>query len=238
MKRNRFYLVSPHRNVGSNVSFHAIDGKGYTTDLDKCHLFSHTEIQKKVDDGHIRCLNQQGIPLSADHVDELAVLHVDMQYLNPDDDCYPTKIDINDEYVVVNKNAGYDGNDVAFVGLFAGASFDYSKKSVFSGNDIDQLRTDSDLDGRHIVYPKSLTDRIERRTFQERNINRRKMIQGAGIIGVHKPREPSRQTSGKTRWNCPVCGKINWQYNPYDFDGCSDSFCAIPMNLNQMKLKF
>ncbi|MEC6833008.1 hypothetical protein VXS06_14670 [Photobacterium toruni] len=225
MKRNRFYLVSPHSNVGSNVSFHAIDGNGYTTDLDKCHTFTHAEIQKKVDDGHIRHSNQQGIPLSADHVDELAVWHVDMQYLNPDDDSYPTKTDINDEYVVVNKNTGYDGNDVAFVGPFIGPSFDYSRRSIFSGNDINNLRNDGDLDSRHIVYPKSLTDRIARRTFQERNINRRKMIQGAGIIGVRKPRELSRPTSGKTRWNCPTCGKINWQYNPYDFDGCSDRFC-------------
>jgi len=34
-----------------------------------------------------------------------------------------------------------------------------------------------------------------------------------------------KSRSGKVRWNCPHCGKITWQYSPYDFEGCSDYNC-------------
>ena len=50
------------------------------------------------------------------------------------------------------------------------------------------------------------------------------MILGAGIIGVRK--KTPRTATGKTRWNCPECGRISWQHNPYDFAGCSDFSCS------------
>lgn len=48
------------------------------------------------------------------------------------------------------------------------------------------------------------------------------VILGLGDDGVIYKSEHDENGS---RWNCPKCGKINWQYNQYDFDGCSDTMC-------------
>jgi len=56
--------------------------------------------------------------------------------------------------------------------------------------------------------------------LQASNVNERKMITSAGI---RKPkRRRSRATTGKTRGNCPHCGKITWGYNPYEAYSCAD----------------
>ncbi|UKA12857.1 hypothetical protein [Photobacterium damselae] len=222
--KDRFYLVSPHSNVGSNVSFHSINNKGYTTNIDDSHIYTREEIQKLVDDKALRTSNQQEIPLSADHVDDLAVWHVDMQYLHPTD-TYPTKKDAANEYVIVNYNTGYDGNDVAFVSNIS-QSFDYAKAMIFTEKEIRSLQVSGELTDKYKVYPKTHTDTIARRTFQEHNINRKTMIQGAGIKGVRQKRK--RQSSGLVRMNCPTCGKIAWQRNPYEFESCSDPMCMRP----------
>ena len=63
------------------------------------------------------------------------------------------------------------------------------------------------------------------------HINKRKMIT-AGGIRYRAPR-PSRAT-GKARGNCPTCGKITWDWNPYenahckhhedDYDPCNEYY--------------
>ena len=81
MKRNRFYKTSCHGGVGSNVSFHAIDGKGYVTDIDKSHVYTLAEAQEEVSKGWIRTSKTQELFLSSDHVDELSVWKVDHQHV-------------------------------------------------------------------------------------------------------------------------------------------------------------
>lgn len=215
MKNNRFYKTSSHGGCGSTVMFWAVNGKGYVTNIDEAHIYTHEEMQKEVDDKY--CCGET-IPLSVSHVNELSTWRVDCQYID-DDFHYPYSTDINDEYVAFKRQC-WDGNDLSF-GATLGESFDYSKANVYHSEDVDRFIEAKNI---HWVFvPKSITDILARRTFQSSNINRRKMIQGAGIIGIRKPR--SRQGSGKTRFNCPTCGKIHWQFNPYDFDGCDDRMC-------------
>lgn len=217
MKRDRFYKTSCHGGVGSNVSFHAINGKGYVTNIDNSHIYTLAEAQEEVNKGWIRNEPEQELFLSTDHVDELSVWKVDCQLVKLS---AKDARDPNDEYVIYKKGT-FDGNDLGF-STELGFSYDYSKAKIYNLEDVQHL---GHVQGIHgwIVVPKFHTDEIARRTFQCKNINRRKMISCAGIIGIRKPRKKSN--SGKERWNCPKCGKISWQYHPYEFEGCNDINC-------------
>lgn len=217
MKENKFYKTSYHGGVGSTVMFWGVDGKGYVTDIDQAEIYTLEQMKDHVKNDRFRSYDEH--PLSVAQVEDLATWRVDMQHIN-ESDHYPNSVDPNDEYVAVKKGC-YDGNDIYFnTGL--GESHDYSKARIINRKMVD-LHIGDLVEG-YFYIPKSITDEKARRTFQFKNINRRKMITNAGITGIRKPRE--RQDSGKTRWNCPVCGKISWQYNPYDFDGCKDICCS------------
>ena len=218
--KNKFYRTSQHSGVGSTVMFWAINGGGYVSDLEKAHIYTHEEAQSQVDMGHF---GDNEFPISVEHVDSLSMWRVDHQYLDPDVYSYPTCIDQNDEYVAYKKQC-WDGNDLGFASI-SGLSFtfDYSSARTFNAKELDSMIADGDCDS-WVFVAKSATDDIARRTFQFKNINRRKMILGAGIIGVKK--KTRRSTTGKTRWNCPECGRISWQHNPYHFAGCADFVCS------------
>lgn len=217
MKRDRFYKTSTHGGVGSNACFHAVQGNGYVTNIDESHIYTREEAQNEVDKGWMRDYPEQELFLSSDHVDELSVWKIDSQYV---DRHYPEHIDPNDEYVSYSTRF-LDGNDLAF-GDGIGWSYNYAKAKSFSKEDIVPYVNAQNKAMRFV--PRSHADQLARRTFQKENINRRKMISSAGIVGIRK--KIGSQSSGKMRWNCPECGKIVWQYDPYDFMSCSDFECS------------
>lgn len=206
-----FYLRDSRSNTGSNAVFWR-DGGGYTSSLKDAELFSKESAQKHFND------RSTDWPLCKEKVDRLTEIHVDHQYLNK-----RGEIDLNDEYVI-RLGDHYNGNDVYFyTGANTQSSDDYSKAFVFDR----ESGVDYVLKNGGKIYPKSHTDKICRPVISARNINVKSMTQGAGIkqpkdVSLRRRRKGS---SGKTRWNCPSCGKINWQYNPYDFAGCSDIMC-------------
>jgi len=201
-----FYLTSRHGNCGDNVMFHNKNGAGYGTDLDGLRLYTIEKAQEELNH------DIRSLPLLKSAVDAVSITAVDCQYI----DNKLTVHDQNDEYVVQIKQL-WNGNDIAFA-VMGGHTFDYGKASVLS---LDDAQSISGADTN--IWAKSYLDKICRRTFQEQNINTRKMITCPGIK-YKKPRKP-RPTSGKERWNCPSCGRISWQYNPYDFEGCNDYSC-------------
>lgn len=213
MKSDRFYLTSPHGGCGSNAMFHA-DGGGYVTDIDKAEIITRAEAQDLVDKGHLRHSNSYELPLCAELVDQASAWKVDHQYVNQ---AWPEFTDRNNEYVLMRKGS-YDGNDVPFVSINGYSSFDYSLAKAYTLQEIKRIT----LSGYKVV-PKSHTDEIARRTFQTCDINRRAMISGAGIVGLRKKRRST--ATGKTRMNCPCCGRIAWQWNPYEFETCSNIKC-------------
>ncbi|WP_158144916.1 hypothetical protein [Vibrio metschnikovii] len=211
---NRFYKTNG--SVGSTVLFWAIDGHGYTTNIDQAEIYTREQAQRDVDNHSLR--DKDEFPLCAESVNALAQWRVDCQCIEK---TYPEFTDPNDEYVSVKRNF-WDGNDLAF-GTGMDWDFDYSKAKSFSSADIDPY-IESGNQNMYFV-PRFHADEIARRTFQKQNINRRKMITAAGIVGLRKKRK--RQSAGKTRFNCISCGKIIWEFAHPDtpINCCSGSCC-------------
>lgn len=210
---NRFYLACFRDNVGSNVGFHCLNGAGYSTNLDNAHVYTREEAQRKWD-----MAREYDQPISADHIDQIAVWKVDSQYIPSESQCTSAL----DEYVAYKKNR-WDGNDVYFLNIkkFT-TSTDFTKASVMTPEEAWEL--DQEL---YVVIPFALADKAKRRTFSKNKYNPRKMVQGAGLkMPAHiKRARRKKNNTGKNRWNCPSCGRLSWQYNPYDFDGCRNRNC-------------
>ncbi|MEL4429855.1 hypothetical protein [Shewanella mangrovisoli] len=199
-----FYLRDSRTNVGSTCLFWAQDGCGYTSDLDKAHAYTLEESQRQFNSRHT------DVPLAARLVDELARERVDYQYLPAAGEKAGC-----DEYVISPK-CRWDGNDVYWL-TFDMFSVNYKSAVVFSYRRA--LERINELGIEANIYAKAEIDAIARRTFQAANINERKMITAAGI---RKPkRKRTRQTTGKTRGNCPHCGAITWGFNPYEAYTCA-----------------
>ncbi|MGI2222640.1 hypothetical protein [Shewanella oncorhynchi] len=202
-----FYLCDSRSNVGSTCLFWAQDGCGYTSNLNKAHVYTLEEAQRQFNTRHT------DVPLEKTLVDELARSRVDCQYLPADGE----KAGCG-EYVISPKGR-WDGNDIYWL-TFDFLSVNYKGAVVFSYRNalarIDELGIDAN------IYAKPDIDAIARRTLQAANVNERRMITAAGI---RKPkRQRTRQTTGKTRGNCPHCGAITWGFNPYENYTCAEQY--------------
>lgn len=207
-QNHQFFMACLRDTVGSNVAFHGINGAGYHTDLTKAQSFSKEEAQKFWDGAR-----EFDLPLRADLVDSLSVFHVDCQHI-------PHKTTLQagcTQYVGFLKRR-WDGNDVYWLSQSESKpqafETDFQKATIFS----------EPLDMEDIVWiPFEMADRVKRKTFNVGLINKRAMIQAAGLLTPAHVKRAARKkpSSGKTRWNCPECGKISWQHNPYDFEGCT-----------------
>ncbi|MCU7998084.1 hypothetical protein [Shewanella sp. SM95] len=205
-----FYLRDSRSNVGSTCLFWAQDGCGYTSNLNKAHVYTLEEAQRKFNSRHT------DVPLCRELVDELAIVRVDHQYLGDSGE----KSDCN-EYVIRVGNST-DGNDVYWLTLDF-KSVNYKSSAVFSYESALLRSWELVEQGfESTIYAKPDIDAIARRTFQAANINERRMITAAGI---RKPkRQRTRQTTGKTRGNCPHCGCITWGFNPYENYSCAEQY--------------
>ncbi|CAH7395824.1 conserved hypothetical protein [Vibrio chagasii] len=213
MAKQRFYKTSYHGGVGSNVSFWGIKGNGYVTNIDLAEEYTLEQVKAVIANNRLRSYNEH--PISADHVDDLAIWKVDCQHVNTIDN---KNADPNEEYLILIKGK-YDGNDLFFLSANTSrtSSCNYEEAKVFNREEAQVAMTDNEL--WYSVIPKFEADEAARRTFQTKNINRRIMVSGAGATGIRKPR--ARKTTGKVMMNCPSCGKINWQYDPHEFEDCS-----------------
>ncbi|PAR95635.1 hypothetical protein CGT81_16435 [Vibrio cholerae] len=212
--KNRFFKTNGY--VGSSVLFWAMDGHGYTTNIDLAHVYTREETQRDVDNGWLR--DKDEFPLCADDVEALAQWRVDCQYVKK---TFPDFTDPNDEYVLVKKGR-WDGNDLAFANGMD-FDFDYSKAKSFRAFDVEAY-IEQDQPS-FVIVPRYHTDEIARRTFQKQNINRRKMITAAGITGLRQKR--TRKASGKNRFNCIYCGRIIWDFaHPDDGLHCGSDSCT------------
>lgn len=206
--KNRFYLACLRDNVGSSVSFQCKEFRGYHTNVDKAHVCTLEEAQRHYD--HAR---EYDLPISADHVDALTVWKIDHQYIPNETQPFT---DIHNTYVAFKKGE-WDGNDVYWLNIDkCSTSTDFDDASVFG------YPVAKKLDPSYVVIPFCLADKAKRRTFDFRKLNKRTMVFGAGLITPeHLKKAKRKKENSKTRFNCPECGKINWQHNPYDFEGCN-----------------
>ncbi|MCO8088211.1 hypothetical protein [Acinetobacter indicus] len=208
--KDRFYLACFRNNVGTSVGFQRQGFAGYHTDIDQAHVCTLEEAQS-----HYNHAREYDLPISADHVDALAVWKVDCQYI-------PIESQPFTEANVAYVRGAWDGNDVYWLNhKKCTTSTDFSKATIFDQDIAEQL------DSKYIVIPFSLAEKVKRRTFNFKKLNRRVMVQGAGLVmPEYLKKARRRKTNPKSRFNCPGCGKITWQYNPYDFEGCLDVSCS------------
>ena len=197
-----FYLRDTRSDVGSTCIFWNKGGAGYGSSLNNAEIFTKEQAQRYADQ------QRHFIPLSKTKVDELASMRVDMQFLGRQGFDHGSEMNL----YLVQANDDYDGNDIYFCAEF-GVTLDPTKaKTVTKGA----------APNGYNIFPKEFIDRISRRTIQAENISIRKMTQNAGIK-YRSPRKP-RASTGKTRHNCPTCGKMVWDFNPYEAPYC-DIFC-------------
>ncbi|RKG47333.1 hypothetical protein D7V64_16860 [Acinetobacter cumulans] len=206
--KNRFYLACFRDNVGSNVSFQRKEFKGYHTDIDQAHECTLEEAQWEFN--HAR---EYDLPISADHVDALAVWKVDCQYIPKETQPFT---DIHNTYVAFEKGI-WDGNDVYWlISENQNTSTDFDQAYVMG---MDKAKK---LSSKFVVIPFDLANKSKRRTFDFRKVDKRTMVQGAGLkTPEHLKKAKRKSLNPMTRFNCPGCGKINWQHNPYDFEVCN-----------------
>lgn len=203
--KDRFYLVSLRDTVGSNTAFHSHHGRGYSTDQRNARVYTREEAQRAWNTGR-----EFDLPVDADAVDRHLVFHVDHQFV-------PGKTILSESATkyVGFVNGQWDGNDLFWL-ADAGTTTDFSLARVFDSPQADRPDV--------VWLPHHIPDAAKRPTFSVERIDRRKMTQGAGLLmPAWLKRQNRRQSMGLTRWNCPGCGRISWQQNPYDFDGCR--FC-------------
>ncbi|MFR9719041.1 hypothetical protein ACL00X_06760 [Aeromonas diversa] len=203
-----FYLRDTRTNVGSSCMFWAQNGNGYTSNLDKAHVYTLEEAQSHFNDRHT------DVPLSKALVDELVTVRVDHQYL---DESQGGEVADGGEYVIHVSRGDYDGNDVYWKAE-CGCTVNLSDALVLTRDEAEQaMRFLDDA----VIYPFLYAVSISRRTFQARNVNERRMIT---ISGIRKPkRRRERPTTGRTRGNCPDCGKVTWGFNPYEAYTCAQA---------------
>ncbi len=205
--RNRFYLACTRDSVGSNMAFHGAKGS-YPTDVAKAQVYTLEEAQQVWETA--RDIDQ---PISADHVDAMCLYKVDCQHIPSD----PTWDD-SDDYVAYRSGA-WDGNDVYWYAK-PSRTTDFEKALRLTKEEATALPEGL------IAIPFSLANNAKRRTFEYRHFNPRTMVQGAGLkIPEHIKKERRRRPGLKTRMSCPSCGRFNWQYNPHDFERCSNYEC-------------
>lgn len=202
--RDRFYFACLRDTVGTNMTFHGKGGSGYPTDLDKAEILTKKEAQRFWEVGR-----EFDLPVDADLVDANAVFHVDCQHIPHES----TTVDGCTQYVAYIKRK-WNGNDVYWLTETGGNSTDFLKAKVFAAPVVEE---------GVVCIPFFMADAKKRRTFDLGLLNKRTMVQGAGLVTpAHVKRELRRKsTSGKTRVNCPDCGKINWQHNYHEFESCA-----------------
>ncbi|HDN9019626.1 hypothetical protein OB953_00150 [Aeromonas salmonicida] len=203
-----FYLRDTRTNVGSTCMFWALNGNGYTSNLDKAHIYTLEEAQSHFNDRHT------DVPLSKALVDELCTVRVDHQYL---DESQGGEVADGGEYVIHVSRGDYDGNDVYWKAE-RGCTANLSDALVLTKDEAEQaMRFLDDA----VIYPFLYAVSISRRTFQARNVNERRMITAAGIRKPKRRRE--RPTTGRTRGNCPDCGKVTWGFIPHETYTCAEA---------------
>lgn len=205
----RFYMLCTRETVGSNASFHCHNGNGYSSNIDRAHVYTLEEAQRSWDLG--REIDQ---PVSAECVDALSVWHVDCQYIPSE-----SLLEPECSAYVAYKKGDWNGNDVYWLQNGGLPTDDFSKATVFASANPDEPGI--------VWVPFHIADAAKRRTFNIIEFNRRTMVQSAGLVIPDwlKKHNRIKARSGKVRLNCPCCGKISWQFNPYDFEGCRDFSC-------------
>lgn len=127
---------------------------------------------------------------------------------------------MSEKYFYVQDSRSYVGNDVLWWALGGGYTTNLLKAEVFTFDRAKSLHLSRNTD---IPWLKSYIDDKTRPTVDMQYIRRVDGLKGTDLK-IIKPKK-QRPTTGKTRGNCPVCGKITWDYNPHE-----NAYCSVHNN--------
>jgi hypothetical protein len=210
--KDRFYMACFRDNVGSNVAWHSLNGGGYTTNIDSAHVYTREEAQSAWE-----LAREFDQPISADHVDKLAVWKVDHQNVSS-----KTVMDDSTHYVAFREGC-WDGNDLYWMNKYFGLTTDFKRSSFLTEK---EAKAFLKSEPGYIVIPWNQADAVKRRTFAFNLFHQRKMVQGAGLVTPKRIKlSRKRNPNPMSQLNCPSCGKFVWQMHSYFFEGCKDRSC-------------
>lgn len=127
---------------------------------------------------------------------------------------------MSEKYFYVQDSRSYVGNDVLWWALAGGYTTNLLKAEVFTFDRARRIHLSRNTD---IPWLKSYIDDKTRPAVDMQYIRREDGLKGTGLK-IIKPKK-KRPTTGKTRGNCPTCGKITWDYNPHE-----NAYCSVHNN--------
>jgi hypothetical protein len=216
-----FLMACTRETLGGNMSFHRKDGGGYSTDISLAHIYSKEEAQRAWDHG--REIEQ---PVVLRAIEPLVVLKVDCQRI-PHENSFDDSLN----YVAFRANT-WSGNHLFWMTGEGHTSLDFTQAKALTKREALALAEAEE----YIVVPFALADRAKTPNFAIEHFNPRTMVQSQGLIIPHRIKLTRRRKPRlNARFNCPCCGKVNWQpinMEPYLLS-CSDNDCEYdPMDYN------
>lgn len=200
--KNEFYLRDSRSDVGSSSLFWAKDGAGYTSNLNNAHVFSRDEAISQHNS------RETDIPVLTHIAREFSYLAVDMQHL-PE----PGISDLN--YLVVKNE--YDGNNV----LFSERGCNSFCIDNFRPIAAEKAKIAMEFNNALVCYPADKIEAIARPVVKSIYLQTKTVLRKANIkMNPRLLAKNQSKATGKERGNCPECGQIVWDFNPYSDFRC------------------
>jgi hypothetical protein len=112
---------------------------------------------------------------------------------------------------------GFVGNDILWWKKGrAGYTTDITQAHIFTK---EEAVGQNKMRHEDIPWPAEYIEARFKIVIDGQSLDRAEALKGSGIRLKKPPRV--RHTTGKTRHNCPNCGKIVWDHNPYEAAFCS-----------------
>ena len=185
---DEYVLQDSRGNTGDRLMFHAINGAGYTTNLDAAHRFTKREAANH------NSFRETDKPWPLAYLVERHELAVDCQYVNPDDVQAALAIEDTAYLCVAGR---WNGNDLVWRGE-GSRTADLSQAKVFP---IDVANAMAAEHGSNLkAIPKSYADQLARKVVPDGRVNIKAALRGTGVTLAKPPK--SRHTPTR----CEHCG--------------------------------
>ncbi|SEI17026.1 hypothetical protein [Pseudomonas asplenii] len=187
----QFYLQDSRSNayVGDGLSFWAVDGKGYVTDLAKAELYTAEQATSHRD---------TDIPWPKDYIDARTRIGVDCQYVDIREalDQHPDAAEF-----YMQKPKDWNGNNLIWLMADGGFTSDLRKAvRVARADTISMIGRCGQTGG--VAWPCAYIDAHSRRLVERDDVNLEQALRGTGIK-LPKPKKPRMMM-----FNCHGCGRF------------------------------
>lgn len=184
---DQFYLQDSrdHAYVGDGLLFHAKEGHGYVTDLDKAELYTAEQATSHRD---------TDVPWPKDYIDARTHLGVDHQYISQQDASLKLLPGCMCVLQVPNK---WNGNDILFARMPIGETDRFERAHRLTLEDARYIG-DDDL----VIWPVEYLLMHARRVVHRQDVDLKEALRGTGIK-LPKPRRPRAMM-----FNCHGCGRF------------------------------